>query len=832
MAYEYQWNTQRVNITTLKVQQAETWDFTFSTTPNAIGTLDTATAAKGAGVTSVTTTGYDAYGETADFESVMGREEGYSDGTSSGTTITLSGTVDSQASGITGNVDNFSVITLSGTVDSQSSGITGAVERVITLSGTVAAQAADVTGNVDNFVVQTLSGTVQAQSAGITGAVERAITLSGTVQSQAAGITGAVERVVTLSGTVQAQSADVTGNVTNVTTQTLSGTVQAQSAGITGAVERVITLSGTVASQAADVTGNVNNFVVHTLSGTVQSQSSGITGAVERASTINKHYWNAVDGGDFDPQTVTYTAGQADFFGGTTGGNFEDTSNSAVQEALAALMPVPGSVPLRYQVYLETDQTSNNRTARWIIEEDISGDRLVFWVHTRHGGTDIQQDDFGSSTIEVTNIGNDWLLIDVSIPNAGAQTNYFISFAPTAGETTYTPDVTVQGLTKLAPSVPGAELGRLGPASDALDAQSADITGSINRVISLSGTVGAQAAGITGNVSNFSTITLSGTIAAQSAGITGTVKRELDLNGTVAAQDADITGAVVIEGTVALSGTVQAQSAGITGDIERIIPLSGTVQAQSATVTGAVERAVTLSGTVAAQSAGITGAVERAVTLSGTVQAQSATVTGVIERAITISGVLPAQNAGVTGNVAVSGAVSLSGTIQAQNAGITGTIILPDAVYGGIYNASETFPIGATVTIALFDPITAASISLSSAVCEEMPTGGATNNLFIWDTSKLSTQPTEYQEYGWTMTDGTTEKGGMIRMGDPARLIRVEKLLRNRRETDPATGQQRIYDDDGVTPLFEGNIYDDIAGTTPYNASSTGIDRADRLDDV
>lgn len=56
------------------------------------------------------------------------------------------------------------------------------------------------------------------------------------------------------------------------------------------------------------------------------------------------------------------------------------------------------------------------------------------------------------------------------------------------------------------------------------------------------------------------------------------------------------------------------------------------------------------------------------------------------------------------------------------------------------------------------------------------------------------------------------------------------KLFRNRRETDPQTGVQRVFDDDNTTVLVEGNIYEDVAGTIPYTEVSTRIDRADRMD--
>jgi hypothetical protein len=58
-------------------------------------------------------------------------------------------------------------------------------------------------------------------------------------------------------------------------------------------------------------------------------------------------------------------------------------------------------------------------------------------------------------------------------------------------------------------------------------------------------------------------------------------------------------------------------------------------------------------------------------------------------------------------------------------------------------------------------------------------------------------------------------------------LALVLKILRNRRITDPTAGTQRIYDDDDVTVLLEGDLWEDVAGTQPYQGQ--GADRADRL---
>jgi len=59
------------------------------------------------------------------------------------------------------------------------------------------------------------------------------------------------------------------------------------------------------------------------------------------------------------------------------------------------------------------------------------------------------------------------------------------------------------------------------------------------------------------------------------------------------------------------------------------------------------------------------------------------------------------------------------------------------------------------------------------------------------------------------------------------RLILLEKIQKNRLETNPTTGVITIYDDDDVTPLITANIYEDIAATQPYRGQ--GVDRRDRL---
>jgi len=60
-----------------------------------------------------------------------------------------------------------------------------------------------------------------------------------------------------------------------------------------------------------------------------------------------------------------------------------------------------------------------------------------------------------------------------------------------------------------------------------------------------------------------------------------------------------------------------------------------------------------------------------------------------------------------------------------------------------------------------------------------------------------------------------------------AALTLALKLLRNKVVTNPATGVMTVYDDNGTTPLYTANVYEDVAGTVPFDG--TGANRRDRL---
>lgn len=79
-----------------------------------------------------------------------------------------------------------------------------------------------------------------------------------------------------------------------------------------------------------------------------------------------------------------------------------------------------------------------------------------------------------------------------------------------------------------------------------------------------------------------------------------------------------------------------------------------------------------------------------------------------------------------------------------------------------------------------------------------------------------------------TDIDTTTTSTNAIVVAIQALVEFVVKLLRNRRQTNPVTGKQTVFDDDSTTTLVEGDLFEDIAGGQPYRGQ--GADRADRME--
>ena len=86
-----------------------------------------------------------------------------------------------------------------------------------------------------------------------------------------------------------------------------------------------------------------------------------------------------------------------------------------------------------------------------------------------------------------------------------------------------------------------------------------------------------------------------------------------------------------------------------------------------------------------------------------------------------------------------------------------------------------------------------------------------------------TTVPIDNSGAGCTVNDNTTPK----EVWTVANGAFVRKILQNKRVTDPVTGITTIYDDDNSTIIYQGNIWENVGGTTPYSGGV--INRQDRL---
>ena len=133
-----------------------------------------------------------------------------------------------------------------------------------------------------------------------------------------------------------------------------------------------------------------------------------------------------------------------------------------------------------------------------------------------------------------------------------------------------------------------------------------------------------------------------------------------------------------------------------------------------------------------------------------------------------------------TGSLAGSEALAFSSAAAAIAKGVLAgtaplvftTTLFFDAGLGDVHNAVGYFPSLGSVTIILYHPISGAVIAIDSADCQEIGTTGT----YIWDSTKLTTQPIGYQEYAFRMTDGTAFKGGIIQMFDASDTVKLDDI--------------------------------------------------------
>lgn len=67
--------------------------------------------------------------------------------------------------------------------------------------------------------------------------------------------------------------------------------------------------------------------------------------------------------------------------------------------------------------------------------------------------------------------------------------------------------------------------------------------------------------------------------------------------------------------------------------------------------------------------------------------------------------------------------------------------------------------------------------------------------------------------------------------GTAGELLRMLRVLTHKLVTDPVSGTQKIYDTDESTVIYEADIFEDAAGSTAYNPTSTQIERRDDMTD-
>lgn len=76
------------------------------------------------------------------------------------------------------------------------------------------------------------------------------------------------------------------------------------------------------------------------------------------------------------------------------------------------------------------------------------------------------------------------------------------------------------------------------------------------------------------------------------------------------------------------------------------------------------------------------------------------------------------------------------------------------------------------------------------------------------------------------LADAVWDHADAVSVG--TKLALLEKILRNKSITDPATGEFVLYDDNGTTELFRVPLWEDVAGTQAYRGQ--GAERKERLE--
>lgn len=163
----------------------------------------------------------------------------------------------------------------------------------------------------------------------------------------------------------------------------------------------------------------------------------------------------------------------------------------------------------------------------------------------------------------------------------------------------------------------------------------------------------------------------------------------------------------------------------------------------------------------------------------------------------------------VTGQLVVSAVATISASLTMNASAV------------GIVNAAANIPLSATVT---------ALLKAKGNIAAELDQS-LTVDATVRATGELAAEILPYTELSpealaiavWAaQRDANTGTGTH---GEALRLVHA--ILRNRTVTDPVAGTFTVYDDDDVTVLLSGDLWEDADGTSPY--ASAGAERRDRL---
>lgn len=241
------------------------------------------------------------------------------------------------------------------------------------------------------------------------------------------------------------------------------------------------------------------------------------------------------------------------------------------------------------------------------------------------------------------------------------------------------------------------------------------------------------------------------------------------------AAEADIT-ASQTEGGDTVSATIQ-----VIAQIAVSQPEDGDATAAAVDVLAQISASQAEEGDAATASF-----VEAAAIVSASQDEDGDVVSAALEGIISLSASLTEQGDVATVNLQTLAQISAS---QAEDGdAIEADIDTGDI--GGVYNVVGSFPTASTVTITLYDPLTLEEVPLDSDVCVEIGSSGG----YLWGTSKLTTQPTSYQEYAYVMTDGLSSEAGLIKVFGDTIFDRVAEI---HQRFDLNGSNQNTYADDG-----------------------------------